>query len=187
MLKTELIIIAAFAIPIVSGGDFSSQDITVDNILKELNNAKDESYSVDLTGLDSPRSYDMQRIEIVYPYGDVDGYNVNVWCPPRDYLSSYNILSIASGTAVEVARKLFANPKIDMVHVMQQMDIGANDPIKAIQIEISRKTFEGINWDEAREQIKNDPETAFEIFEPCNIYVKGSSGYQRPARYECNS
>jgi hypothetical protein len=181
-----LTLISAFLIiPAIAGADFSQQDITVENILKELNGFKDDSYSVDLTELDSPRS-DMERIEIVFHYGDIDGYNVNIWCPPHDYLSSYNVFNVASGTTVEVARRLFANPKIDFVHVMQQMDVGLDDPIKAIQIEVSRETYAGIDWDKTKELIKNDPETAFEIFGPCNINVKGSSGYERPAKWKYN-
>lgn len=181
------LVLAFLIIPAISCADFNQQEVNDENILKELNGIKDDSYSVDLTGLDAPRSSNMKRIDIIYPYGDVAGYNVNVWCPPRDYLSSYNVLSVAAGTTVEVALRLFTNPKIDVVHVMQQMDIGLDDPIKAIQIEVSRETYEIIDWDEAKEQIKNDPEKAFEIFGPCNVYTKPTSGYDRPARWKCNN
>ena len=179
------LIFAIWTIPAVADADFSQEEITAENVLKELNNIKDDSYSIDLTGLDTPRS-GMDRIEAIYPFGDVDGYCVQVWCPPRDYLSSYNVLEVAASTTVEVVHRLFTNPKVDYVRVMQQMDIGLDDPIKAVQIEVSREAYEGTDWDEAKEQIRNNPENAFEIFGPCEVYIKGSSGYDRPARYECN-
>ena len=175
---------ALLMIPVISGADFNQQEVTVENVLEELNGIKDDGYLVDLTGLDTPRS-DMDRIE-VYPPFDDKGYVVNIWCPPRDYLSSYNVFDVTSCTAVEVARRLFANPQIGLVRVMQQMDVGSGDPIKAIQIEIGRETYNSIDWDDAKEQIKNDPETAFGIFGPCNINVKGSSGYERPAQWPYN-
>jgi len=172
-------------VPITIGADFSQQDITAENVLEELNGIKDDSYSVDLTGLDTPRS-NMDRIDIYPPFGDDKGYLVNIWCPPHDYLSQHNVFDVASGTAVEVMCRLFANPQVGYVRVMQQMDVGLDDPIKAIQIEVSRETYESIDWDDAKEQIKEDPEAAFEIFGPCNINVKGSSGYKRPAQWLYN-
>jgi hypothetical protein len=190
MIKESIaVLISVLLVPITIGADFSQQDITAENVLGELNGIKDDSYSVDLTGLDTPRSYgssDWERIEIVLHYKDADGYNVDIWCPPHNYLSAYNVLKVASGTTVEVAHRLFANPKIDFIHVMQQMDVGLDDPIKAIQIEVSRETYESIDWDDAKERIKEDPEAAFEIFGPCNINVKGSSGYKRPAQWPYN-
>jgi hypothetical protein len=181
-LENRVLIILVLAILILPAA--AQESVNTGSVLKELNNIKDDSYSIDLTGLDTPRSNDMERIEIIYPFGDVDGYCVNVWCPPREYLSSYNVLEVAAGTTAEVARRLFANPQVDVIRVMQQMDVGLDDPIKAVQIEVKRD--KGIDWGEAREQIKNSPENAFEIFGPCNVYIKGSSGYNRPARYECN-
>lgn len=175
---------ALLMIPAIAGADFSQQVITVENVSKELNRIKDDSYSVDLTDLDTPRS-NMDRIE-VYPPFDDNGYVVNIWCPPHDYISSYNVFDVASGTAVEVVRRLFANPQTGLVRVMQQMDVGLGDPIKAIQIEVSRETYDSIDWDNAKEQIKKDPETAFKIFGPCNINVQGASGYERPEKWKYN-
>ncbi len=163
--------------------DFSRENVTAETVLQELNGIKDDSHSVDLTELDSPRS-GMERISVNHPFGE--NYIVDVWCPPHDYLSGYNVFDVASGTAVEVARRLFANPQIGLIRVMQQMDVGLDDPIKAIQIEISRETFSSFDWNDVKAQIKNDPETAFDIFGPCNIYTKGSSGYERPEKYKYN-
>lgn len=168
-----------------TGADFSQQDVTAETVLQELNGIKDDSYSVDLTELNSPRS-GMERIEVNPPNDYTRGYIANIWCPPHDYLSGYNIFDVASGTAMEVARRLFANPQVGLIRVMQQMDVGLKDPIKAIQIEISRDTYESIDWYDAKEQIKNDPEVAFDILGPCNINVKGGSGYERPEKYQYN-
>jgi hypothetical protein len=168
-----------------TGAEFSQQDVTTETVLQELNGVKDESYSVDLTELDSPRS-GMERIEVYPPNDYTSGYIANIWCPPHDYLTGYNVFDVASGTTVEVARRLFANPQIGLLRVMQQMDVGLEDSIKAVQIEISRETYEGIDWDDAKEQIKNDPEAAFDILGPCNINVKGASGYERPEQYKYN-
>ena len=46
---------------VAAGAEFSQQEVTAETVLQELNGVKDESYSVDLTGLDSPRS-GMERI-----------------------------------------------------------------------------------------------------------------------------
>jgi hypothetical protein len=176
------VIIFLSGMMVAAGAEFSQQEVTAETVLQGLNGVKDESYSVDLTGLDSPRS-GMERIEV---YPNDYGYLVNIWCPPHDYLSGDNVFDVASGTTVEVARRLFANPQIGLLRVMQQMDVGLEDPIKAVQIEISRETYDGIDWDEAKEQIKNDPEAAFDILGPCNINVKGASGYERPEKYKYN-
>lgn len=186
MIQPRTLIITAFIflseMMTTTGADFSQQDVTAETVLQELNGIKDDSYSVDLTDLDSPRS-GMERIDVYPPNDFTSGYIANIWCPPHDYLSRYNVLDVATGTAVEVARRLFANPQIGLIRVMQQMDIGSEDPTKAIQIEISRETYDGIDWDDAKEQIKNDPETAFDIFGPCNINVKIAS---RPEKYPYN-
>lgn len=179
------IIIFLSGIMVAAGAEFSQQEITAETVLQELNGVKDESYSVDLTELDSQRS-GMERIEVYPPNAYTSGYVVNIWCPPHDYLSGYNVFDVASGTTVEVARRLFANPQIGLLRVMQQMDVGLEDPIKAVQIEISRETYDGIDWDDTKEQIKNDPEAAFDILGPCNINVKGASGYERPEKYKYN-
>lgn len=178
-----LFVLAILVSPMVAAGaDFSQQEVTAETVLQELNGVKDESYSVDLTGLDSPRS-GMERIEV---YPNDYGYLVNIWCPPHDYLSGGNVFNVASGTAVEVARRLFVNPQIGLIRVMQQMDVGLDDPIKAIQIEISRETYDSYDWNEVKEKIRDDPESAFDIFGPCNINVKGASGYERPEKYKYN-
>lgn len=180
-------IILTYIVSLADASDFSQQDVTVESVFAELNGVVDEEYSVDLTALDTPHFGDRSRIEIQPKIPEFEGsmFIVDVWLPPRDYfLSDNDVLRVATGTAVEVVKRIFSNPIVDYVRVMQQMDVGEDDPRKAVQIEMAREDYEDIDWSIAKERIKENPESVFEIFGPCKVYERMYE-YERPEGAEC--
>lgn len=139
---------------------FPQSIVTVENVTSELkgmslNGVTDIGYSVDLTNI---------AVAVTDTEG---GKKVTIVCPPRDFFNTEAVVKHAAGSSVYAMAKMFTNPTVQMVTVVQKdtfIDAYGKSSIEnAVIVTMDKATADKINWGTFKDMVLVDYKKLFNV------------------------
>lgn len=171
-----IILVALFVLSLIFGGDgekpttdkeqsqvvFAQAPITEESVRAELQGKSESGYRVELD--------DITKIEVIEQAKDSedqpDQYAVSVFYTYEAW-DSEDTVKAASGTSVEIFKRLFAHPQIVRVGTFAEQDFtdqyGKTDRTTAVKYIMERETADKVDWKGVKNNVLSDYKALFPL------------------------